>query len=427
VSGAVRRRPLSWLGAGLITGAADDDPSGIATYSQAGAQLGYGACWTLLFTYPLMVGIQLASARIGRVTGEGLAVNFALLFPRAIVYPLVALLVVANVINLGADINAMADALHTVMGGPTPLYAIAVGTFSLALQTFATYERYVRVLKWLTLVLIAYVGVAVVAHVDWRAAASGLLIPRVEWTMAYWTTIAAILGTTISPYLFFWQAQQEVEDIGCVRAAKPGDTLPVPFRRVMRRDMRRIRLDTIAGMGASNLVAFFIMVSAAATLHRAGVHDVLSTSDAAKALEPIAGHNATLLFALGLVGTGLLALPVLAGSAAYAVAGLLHVRRGLRETVRTAPAFYAILTASMVVGIGLSLVGFEPIRMLVWTAVLNAAISVPIMIAVMVTASSTTIMRDMVIGRRTRILGWAATAAMAAASVAAFSALILTP
>lgn len=418
---SVPRRPLSWLGAGLITGAADDDPSGIATYSQAGAQLGYGACWTLLFTYPLMVGIQLASARIGRVTGEGLAVNFALRFPRVVVYPLVCLLVVANVINLGADINAMADALHTVTGGSETVYAIAAGTFSLALQTFATYARYVRVLKWLTLVLVAYVGVAVFAHVDWRAAADGLLIPRIEWTMAYWTTIAAILGTTISPYLFFWQAQQEVEDVASARVAKPGDDDPV----ALRRDMRRIRIDTIAGMGASNLVAFFIMISAAATLHRAGVFEVLSTSDAAKALEPVAGHYATLLFALGLVGTGLLALPVLAGSAAYAVTGLLRVRGGLRDTVRTAPAFYAILSASMVVGIGLSLAGFQPIRMLVWTAVLNAAISVPIMIAVMLTASSEEIMRGLAIGRRTRILGWVATAAMAAASVAAIASLIV--
>ncbi len=406
---------LSWVGAGLITGAADDDPSGIATYSQAGAQLGYGAAWTLLFTYPLMVGIQLASARIGRVTGEGLAVNFALQYSRWIVIPLIGLLVFANVVNLGADINAMADAVHVVVGGPEALYAIAFGAFSLALQTFVPYERYVRILKWLTLSLLAYVGVALVAHVDWGHAFRGLLVPHLQWTNAYWTTIAAILGTTISPYLFFWQAQQEVEEIGSVRAAKPLRAAPQDSGR----HLRRIKWDTIVGMGASNVIAFFMMVAAAATLNAKGVLDVQSTTEAAEALRPVAGDYATVVFALGLVGTGLLALPVLAGSAAYAVAGLLQVRRGLGETAHTAPAFYAILAAAMILGVALSLAGFPAIRMLVWTAVLNALISVPIMVAVMLTATNPRVMQSFVLKTKWRVLGWLATASMAVASLGA--------
>jgi NRAMP (natural resistance-associated macrophage protein)-like metal ion transporter len=412
-SGVEEKSGLQLFGAGLITGAADDDPSGIATYSQAGAQFGYSLSWTLLLTYPLMVGIQLASARIGRATGEGLAANFALRYPRWIVAPLIGLMVVANVVNLGADINAMADALTTAIGGPKAAYAIAFSVLSLGLQTFVPYERYVRVLKWLTFALLAYVAVAIVSQVHWGEAIEALFVPRFQWTSAYWTTVVAILGTTISPYLFFWQAQQEVESIDSVRASKPLREEP----RKTAGHLRRIRIDTIVGMGVSNAVAFFMIVAAAATLHAHGIQDLATTSDAAKALEPIAGKWAVAVFALGIVGTGLLALPVLAGSAAYAVASNMQVRCGLTETVRTAPAFYSILACAMMVGAALSLMGFPPIKLLYWSAVVNAVISMPIMAAVMLTASSPATMGKAVLTRRWKVLGWAATLLMGAGTL----------
>lgn len=405
---------LAKLGPGLITGAADDDPSGIATYSQAGAKFGYDMGWTLLLTYPLMVGIQLASARIGRVSGRGLTEAFLRLWPRWIVWLLVGALVVANVINLGADLNAMADVSALVAGGSKAGYAIGFGVVSLALQIWLPYERYVRVLKWLTLSLFSYVAVAFTAHVDWAAAAKGAMLPHLQWNKDFITTWVAILGTTISPYLFFWQAAQEVEEIK-----------RVPHDQALRRapaqvpgQLRRLKIDTWVGMGFSNAIAFFMIIATAATLHAHGQTSIETTAQAAQALKPVAGEAAFVLFGMGVVGTGLLALPVLAGSAAYALASLLGVRKGLDRAPGKAPAFYAILAAAMLIGLAIGLSGISPMTALVYAAIINALASVPIMIGVMLAASSRKVMGDLVIARRLKIVGWSATGVMLMAAVA---------
>ena len=405
------------LGPGLITGAADDDPSGIATYSQGGAQYGYDVAWTVLITYPLMVGIQLASARIGRITGKGLTENFSRFCPRWLVLGLVALLVVANVINLGADLNAMGDSAGMILGGPKGAYAIGLGLLSLVLQVWLPYGRYVKILKWLTLSLLAYVGVGFAAHVDWIAAARSVVMPNLHWEKDYATTIVAILGTTISPYLFFWQAAQEVEEIKRVDADKPLRIAPDQAKR----NLRRLRVDTAVGMGFSNFIAFFMIVATAATLHAKGIVHIETTSQAAQALEPIAGKFAFLLFGLGVIGTGLLALPVLAGSAAYAVASLLQVRKGLDQPPSGAKTFYAILAAAMLIGLGISASGLNPIKALYWSAVVNAVISVPIMAAVMIAASHAKIVGDLKLPGVWRVLGWLATLAMGAATLVMFA------
>ncbi|MDL9999129.1 Nramp family divalent metal transporter [Variovorax sp. J22P240] len=404
----------SKLGPGLITGAADDDPSGIATYSQAGAQFGYGVGWTLLITYPLMMGIQLASARIGRVTGKNLTETFARFCPRWMVASLVLLLLVANVINLGADLSAMGASAALVLHGHGAWYAAGFGVVSLLLQVFMSYERYVRVLKWLTLSLFAYVGVVFAVDVDWGAAMRGVFAPSFQWSREYVTTVVAILGTTISPYLFFWQASQEVQDIKRVPEDRPLRVAPEQARR----QLRRLRIDTAVGMGFSNLIAFFVITAAAATLHANGQTQIDSTEQAAAALRPIAGDAAFLLFALGIIGTGMLALPVLAGSAAEAVASYFHVRKGLDLTLAQGRSFYGILAAAMAIGVAVSVSGINPISALYWAAVINAVISVPVMAAVMIAASSRKVMREMVLPRKWKVLGWLATAAMATASVA---------
>jgi len=408
--------PSWWktLGPGLITGAADDDPSGIATYTQAGSQYGYGIGWTLLLTFPLMVGIQLASARIGRITGKGLTGNLAKLCPSWLVVGLVSLLVVANVINLGADLGAMADVLAHLLGGPAAVYAIGFGLLSLGLQVWLPYQRYVGILKWLTLSLFAYVGVALAVRVDWPAALHGAVWPHIEWHKDYVTTLVAILGTTISPYLFFWQAAQEVEEIRRVADDKP--LLRAPAQREAQ--FKRLRIDTIVGMGFSNLIAFFMIVASAATLHQQGVTHVESTTQAAMALKPVAGEFAFALFAAGIVGTGLLALPVLAGSAAYAVSSVARVRRGLDQPLHMAKAFYGILAAAMGVGVCIGVSGFNPMSALYWSAVINAVIAVPVMVGVMIASSSPKVVGPLKLGLGWRLLGWAATLAMAAASVA---------
>ena len=410
------RKDQAWwkkLGPGLITGAADDDPSGIATYSQGGAHFGFNIAWTLLFTYPLMIGIQMASARIGRVTGQGLTETFAHFCPRWLVGALVGLLVLANVINLGADLNAMGDSAAMLLPGPHGLYVLGFGGVSLVLQVLLPYARYVRVLKWLTLSLFAYVGVALSVDVDWAVALRATAWPTVAWNKEYITTVVAILGTTISPYLFFWQAAQEVEEIKRVPADRPLRVAPEQIRK----HLRRIKIDTYVGMGVSNLIAFFIMVATAATLHAHGITQIETTRQAATALKPIAGEFAFALFAAGIIGTGLLALLVLAGSAAYAVASFFKERKGLDRPLAAALPFYAILAGAMTVGVCLGSAHIDPIKALFWAAVINAVISVPIMIAVMVAASSHKIMGDIVLSMKWRILGWAATLAMAVATI----------
>ncbi|HJV81674.1 divalent metal cation transporter [Noviherbaspirillum sp.] len=409
----------SWvkkLGPGLITGAADDDPSGIATYSQAGAQFGLNMLWTVFLTYPLMVGIQIVSAKIGRVSGKGLASNMRIHYPAWLVYSIVGLLLVANTINIAADVSAMGESLALLTGGPPHLYAATLGIVSLLLQVFIPYSRYVRFLKWLTLGLLAYVATALVVDVPWGKAAAATFLPRLSWTPEFITTIVAVFGTTISPYLFFWQASQEVEEQQANPASSPLKEAPDQAKA----NFRRIRLDTIIGMGFSNLVAFFIILTAAVTLHTHGITDIQTSAQAATALRPIAGQFAYLLFSMGIIGTGLLSVPVLAGSAAYAMAGAFNWTDGLEHTPSTAKKFYGIIAVATLGGIGLCFTPVDPIKALYWSAVINGVISVPIMAVMMLMAGHREIMGRFVIGTRLRIAGWLATGMMAAAVGAMF-------
>ncbi|HQR11340.1 MAG TPA: Nramp family divalent metal transporter, partial [Casimicrobiaceae bacterium] len=407
---------LKQLGPGLITGAADDDPSGIATYSQAGAQFGYQLGWTLVLTYPLMVGIQMVSARMGRVTGHGLASNIRRNFPRPVLYAVVALLVVANTINIAADIAAMGEALRLVAGGAMLVYAIGFGVVCLGLQIFLPYQVYVRYLKWLTLALLAYVAVVFTIEVPWRDVALGLVWPRVKLSAEVLTVIVAVFGTTISPYLFFWQAAQEVEELN----ADPAASALVLDPADARRHLRRIKFDTYFGMGFSNLIALFIIVSCAATLHRNGITDIATSAQAAEALRPLAGDAAFLLFSLGIIGTGMLAVPVLAGSAAYAVAETFEWKSGLDLKLLEAREFYGIIALATLGGVALDFSPIDPIKALFWSAVINGIIAVPIMVVMMLLADDSRVMGAFTVTRRLKALGWLATWTMGAAVVAMF-------
>ena len=410
----------SWhkkLGPGLITGAADDDPSGIATYSQAGAQFGPNLLWTMFFTYPLMVGIQIISARIGRVTGKGLAGNIRQHYPRWLVYAIVGLLLVANTINIAADVSAMGDAMALLIGGPGRLYAVGFGIISLLLQVFMPYSRYVCILKWLTLALLAYIAVVFTVDIPWQTVATALVMPKLTWNATTITTIVAVFGTTISPYLFFWQASQEVEELEANSHAQP--LIKAPHQAGA--SFRRIRIDTIVGMGFSNLVAFFIILTTAVSLHLHGVTNIQTSAEAATALKPIAGHFAFLLFATGIIGTGMLAVPVLAGSAAYAMAGAFGWKKGLEHKPQVAKRFYSIIAVSTLIGIGLGFAPIDPIKALYWSAVINGVISVPIMLIMMLMASRRDVMGPFVINIKLKWLGWLATLAMAVAVIAMFA------
>lgn len=411
---------LGKLGPGLITGAADDDPSGIATYSQAGAQFGFGMLWTVCLTFPLMLGIQVISAKIGRVSGHGLATNIRRHYPRPLLYAIVGLLLLANVINIAADVAAMGDALTLIIGGPTHVYALGFGLLSLLLQVFIPYQRYVRILKWLTLGLLAYVATVLTVHIPWRDVALRTVWPQLAWTGASVTMVVAVFGTTISPYLFFWQASQEVEDLHADATAqalrRTPDMAPPQFQR--------IKTDTAIGMGFSNLVAFFIMLTTAVTLGAQGITQIDTSAQAASALRPIAGDFAFALFSLGIIGTGLLAIPVLAGSAAYAMAGAFHWKSSLELAPRAAKKFYGIIAAATLLGVALCFTPLNPIKALYWSAVINGVISVPIMALMMVMASRPAIMGSLTISRRLRALGWLSTLVMAAAVLAMFATML---
>jgi NRAMP (natural resistance-associated macrophage protein)-like metal ion transporter len=406
---------ISKLGPGLVTGAADDDPSGIATYSQAGAQFGYGMLWSLLLTWPLMVGIQLVAARIGRVSGHGLATNIRRHYPKPLLYAIVALLMIANTINIAADISAMADAVRLIAGGNAQVYVV--------MQVFIPYKKYVHLLKWLTLVLLAYVATVFAVDVPWSEVARRTFVPQISWKADYVTVIVAVFGTTISPYLFFWQASQEVEELRADAHARP-------LKRAMDqagRQLRRIKIDTFIGMAFSNAVAFFIMLTTAVTLNAHGITDIQTTAQAATALRPIAGEFAFVLFAVGIVGTGMLAVPVLAGSAAYAMAGAFRWRSSLESKPGAAREFYSIIAASTLVGVGIGFTSIDPIRALFWSAVINGVISVPIMVVMMLMVARSDIMGTLVATRRLRVVGWACTAimglAVAAMAITAYGAL----
>lgn len=403
---------LEELGPGLITGAADDDPSGIATYSQAGAQFGYGLMWTMVLCYPLMSAVQLVSAHIGRVTGAGLANNLASTFPKQFVGLLIGILLLANIINVGADLSAMAEAARLVAGGNEHAFVIGFAIVSTMLQLFSPYRRYSNILKWLTLSLFAYVAVLLVVRTDWSAALVGLVWPTNLGRDAL-LTIVALLGTTISPYLFFWQSSQEAEEIANSKH-RPIKQEP----RSARRQFKRMRFDTLAGMAFSNLISLAIIMAAAATLHREGLTQIGSAADAAQALRPVAGEFAFALFAIGIIGTGFLAVPVLAGSAAFAVAEIFGWKEGLEYQPQQAAGFYSIIVAASFVGVLIDWSPIDPMRALFWSAVLNGLAAVPLMIAMMVVVSRHQVMGRFTADRPLVILGWAATAVMAAASAA---------
>ena len=406
-------RLLRALGPGLITGAADDDPSGIATYSQAGAQFGFAITWTLLFTYPLMVAIQEISARIGRTTGKGIAANIRHHYPNWILQFIVFLLIIANTINIGADLGAMGDAVSLLIGGPKLLYVVAFGVLCAALQVFVPYSRYVSILRWLTFALFAYFGTVMVVKVPWLQAARGFFIPTLSAKAEFWTVVVAIFGTTISPYLFFWQASQEVEDVKDIAERKPLVEKPQQGPDAIK----RIETDTYIGMAFSNLVALAIMFTTAATLHAAGTTDIQTSSQAAEALKPIAGPFAFAIFTLGIVGTGLLAVPVLAGSAAYALGEARQWPIGLARKPLRAKAFYATIVIATLSGIAITFSPLDPIKALFWSAVINGVVSVPVMAMMMLITYNKKIMGQFVLKGALKIVGWVATGVMAAAAL----------
>jgi NRAMP (natural resistance-associated macrophage protein)-like metal ion transporter len=411
--GPSKPRLLGFLGPGLITGASDDDPSGIATYSQAGAQLGFAIGWTMLFSYPLMAVIQEISGRIGRVTGRGIAGNIRKYYPNWLLQAVVLLLFIANTINIGADLGAMGDAVGLLVGGPHQLYVVLFGAFCAALQIMMQYTRYVSILKWLTLALFAYFGTLLAVKVPWSEVAWGLFVPTLSSDGAFWTTIVAILGTTISPYLFFWQASQEVEDIKAISEREPLMDKP----RQGPDALKRIRLDTYVGMAFSNLVALAIIITTAATLHVAGITDIETSSQAAEALKPIAGAFAFTVFTLGIVGTGLLAVPVLAGSAAYALGEARKWPIGLARQPKEAISFYVTIAVATMTGTLINFSPINPIRALYWSAVINGVVAVPVMIVMMLMAADSNIMGKFSITGPLRVLGWTATIVVAVAAI----------
>jgi NRAMP (natural resistance-associated macrophage protein)-like metal ion transporter len=406
---------LKRLGPGLVTGAADDDPSGIATYSQVGAQFGYGLAWTLLFSFPLMVVIQSVAARIGSTTGKGIAKNLRRHYSPSLLRAVVTLLLIANVINLGADLGAMGAALGLLIGGPVQVYAVAFGVVCVLLETFISYARYAAVLKWATLSLFAYVGVVFAAHVPWGTALFHTFVPHFVLDKVHATALVAVLGTTISPYLFFWQAAQEVEELRR-RRVKPLYMAP----RKAGPELARIRIDTLFGMAVSNVVALFIIFATAATLNANGVTDIQTSSQAAEALRPIAGEFTFALFAAGIIATGMLAVPVLAGSAAYGVSEVFGWTEGLDRRPQEARAFYATIALATLCGAALNFTSLDPVKALYWAAVVNGVLAAPLMAVMMLIAMNQRIMGRLTLPLPMFIAGWIATAVMALASLAFF-------
>lgn len=412
-----RQRKLDWrrvVGPGLITGASDDDPSGIATYSQAGAQFGYGLGWTMILTYPLMSAVQMISARIGRVTGHGIAGNLVRHYPAWLANVLVVLLLIANVINIGANLGAMADATGLVTGLPPAGFLLAFALFCATTEVVLRYDTYARVLKWLTLALLSYIVTLFLVDIPWDRAAEGLVLPDIEWNSATLMMIVAIFGTTISPYLFFWQASEEAEEVDHNPDAEPLKCDP----RDGRVELKRIEYDTLIGMAASNLVAMAIILTTAATLNANGIMDIRTSADAAEALKPFAGDYAAMVFALGIVGTGLLAVPVLAGSAAYAVGEARRWPVGLDCRPKRAKAFYATIVAATGIGALMNFTPIDPIRALVVAAMINGIVSVPVMVVMMLVSTRKSVMGVFKVHGAMLWLGWLATAVMAAAVIA---------
>ena len=400
------------LGPGLITGASDDDPSAIATYSQAGAQFGYAMLWTMLFCYPFMTAIQEISARVGRVTGHGIGGNMRAIYPTWLTYGIALAVFAANTINIGADIAAMGKVIGMVTGGSALGYALFIVLVSVGLQIAAPYGRYAPVLKWMTLVLFAYVAAPFFVDVPWKSAMWQTVLPKFSLSFGYLLTFVAVLGTTISPYLFFWQASLEAENLRSrhSRPLREDGAGAVPA-------VQRIEIDTYFGMAVSNLIGFFIMLTCAATLHARGIMDIESASQAADALRPIAGPGAAFLFAVGIVGTGLLAVPVLAGSAAYAVSGVAGWRSSLAAAPRQAAGFYSTLALATILGATITLMPINPMKALYWSAVVNGVVAGPLMTLIILLASDRGIMGEFPIPNWLKGLGWMSAGIMYASVV----------
>ncbi len=404
------------LGPGLVTGAADDDPSGIGTHSQVGAEFGYGLAWTFVLSFPLMVVIQQVAADIGRVTGAGIARNLRRHYPRPLLWSMVALLLIANIVNLGADLSAMGAALVLLTGGNPVVYTLLFGILCVVLEVALSYPRYAAILKWTTLSLFTYVAVVVVADVPWGRALTSLVVPELQWNAAYATAMVAILGTTISPYLFFWQAGQEIEEEHR-HHAKPLCIAP----REAGPELKRIRTDTLVGMAFSSIVSLAIVFATAATLNANGITDIATSAQAAEALRPIAGQFAFAMFALGIIGTGLLAVPILAGSAAYAVTEMVGVAGSLDAKPLDARLFYATIAVTTLAGAMLNSVGVDPVRALYWAAVVNGVLAAPLMAVMMLIVGNPRAMGRLTLSRGATILGWTATLVMFAATALFFA------
>jgi NRAMP (natural resistance-associated macrophage protein)-like metal ion transporter len=417
---ATSPKPVGWLrktlkifGPGLVTGAADDDPSGIATYSSIGAQFGPSILWTMPLIYPFMAAIQEISARMGRVTGRGIAGNMRRFYPAWMSFVIIALLLIANIINIGADVGAMGAAVNLLVGGPAHLYCVLFALVSVVLQVRVPYKTYSGILKWLTLSLFSYVGTIFVVQINWPEVIRGTLIPTITFKGEYLAALIAVLGTTISPYLLFWQSGEEVEQMESEPKEKPLKKEP----QQAPEQLQRIKIDTYVGMAFSNLIAYFIILTAAATLHTHGKTEINSAAEAAEALRPIAGPFAALLFSLGVIGTGLLALPVLGGSAAYALGEALKWPVGLERKAKEAKAFYSVLAVATLIGLALNFTKIDPIKALVWAAVINGITAAPVMCFAMILASRRKVMGKLTLPLYLKILGWLATAIMALAAV----------
>jgi len=413
--GRVKRHPLSRLGPGLITGVADDDPSGIATYSQAGAQFGLNMLWTLPLAYPLMAAIQAMCAQIGRVTGEGLAANIKTAFPPIVLKGAVLLLLIANTLNIAADVAAMGEVAEVVTGVPRHFMTAFFVIVTLLLQIFVPYHRYVFFLKWLTLSLLAYAAVLFTVHVPWGEVALRTVWPKLTLNSETAAVVVGVFGTTISPYLFFWQASQEVEDLH----AKHGAAL-LQNPAAAPAELRRIRWDTWSGMFYSDLAAYFIVLATAVTLHEAGVTDIQTAAQAASALRPLAGDFAFILFALGILGVGLIGVPVLAGSAAYALAEAMGWKSGLERKATSARGFYGVIAVSMLAGLFIQYSPISPMKALFWSAVINGVVAVPLMVVIILLASRKSVMGAFTASLPIVSLGWIGAAVMGLAAVLMF-------
>jgi NRAMP (natural resistance-associated macrophage protein)-like metal ion transporter len=410
------RRFFSRLGPGLITGAADDDPSGISTYSVTGAAFGYAPLWTALFSFPLMTAVQMMCARLGMVTGEGLAGVIRRQYPRWVLWSACALLVIANTVNIGADLGGMGKVTEMMTGVSsyywTPFYALLIGSFLI----WSSYYTIARIFKWLTLVLFSYVLAALFAKPDWGAVLRATFIPHVEWSAAYWATLVGLFGTTISPYLFFWQASQEVEE-----ERKEGELTVEARRGATDAELRKSRTDTITGMFFSNLIMYFIILTTAATLHAHGKTTISTAQDAAEALRPLAGAGAYWLFSLGLIGAGMIGVPVLAGSSAYAVAEAAVWQGSLADRGNRAREFYGVIAVGLALGLALNFAGFNAVSMLFWAAVLNGVLAPPLIVVVLLLTSNPAIMGARSNPRWLAVLGWITVGVMTLASAAMFA------